>query len=174
MTDKPPTEEQKVRRRWINLGEFVAVAGLVISGLALWNSWQRGNEKPAAPVAVERERRIPLALRGTIDDDGKQVTLAAIEPGHSVDSLTITATGPATGTTSVGSGGTLSARDVETWFPKDAKREADGSLRLSVTANYIEAGEDRTANQRYLLSYRWVDGGLFGGKSLRLTGWRRA
>ncbi|HEX2624494.1 MAG TPA: hypothetical protein VHM21_04500 [Sphingomicrobium sp.] len=174
MTDKPPTEEQKVRRRWINLGEFVAVAGLIISGLALWNSWQREDDQPAAPVVVEKERRIPLALRGTVDDDGKQVTLAAIEPGHSIDSLTITATGSATGTASVGSGGALTAREVESWFPKDAKRDAGGTLRLTVATDYIEAGEDRTAKQLYLLSYRWSDGGLFGGKSLRLTGWRRA
>ena len=34
MTDNSP-EARAVRRRWINLGEFVAVAGLVVSGLAV-------------------------------------------------------------------------------------------------------------------------------------------
>ena len=33
-------EAARVRRRWINLGELVAVLALVISALTLWNSYR--------------------------------------------------------------------------------------------------------------------------------------
>ena len=41
MTDTPAEKAEKaaIRRRWISLGEFVAVAGLIISALALWNGY---------------------------------------------------------------------------------------------------------------------------------------
>ena len=52
MTDLTPSEQ---RRRWINIGEIIAVAGLFISGLALWNSWGRGDDKGPTTV-VEKQR----------------------------------------------------------------------------------------------------------------------
>jgi len=41
MTDTPAekAEAAAIRRRWVTLGEFVAVAGLIISALALWSSY---------------------------------------------------------------------------------------------------------------------------------------
>ena len=165
MTDKSTTDAQ-IRRRWINLGEFVAVAGLVISGLALWNSWSNSQgDKPA--IAVEKVRAIPLALRGHVEDEGQAITLAPVEPGHALDSATVSANGRKF---SVGSDGAVSAGAVEGLVgeaPKDAER---GTLSVTVRARYIEAGTDRTSTARYRVSYRWVDGGLFGGRTLRLTG----
>jgi hypothetical protein len=74
MSDPTPAER---RRRWINIGEMVAVAGLIVSGLALWNSWGRGEEKV---VVGTPPRTIPLALRGTVEDDGKVISLSPAEP----------------------------------------------------------------------------------------------
>ena len=40
-------------------------------------------------------------------------------------------------------------------------------------ASLREAGKDRRASGNYVLRYRWEGGGLFGGRSLRLTGFSR-
>lgn len=166
-----PTPAQ-TRRRWINIGEVVAVAGLLISGLALWNSWGRNDDKPA--VVVEGEKPIPLALRGTVEDEGKAMRLAPVEAGHALDEVRLTAAAPASGSASFGSEPVLSAAAIEEWLPKDGKREGVGTLIVTVAARYIEQGEVRTANQRYRVSYGWKEGGLLGGRSLRLTGFSRA
>lgn len=166
-----PTREQN-RRRWINIGEIVAVAGLLISGLALWNSWGRGDKEP--PVVVETQRAIPLALRGTVEDSGKAIRLAPVEPGHALEEVRLTAAAPASGSASFGSEPVVSAAAIEDWLPKDAQREGVGTLTVALAARYIEQGEVRTANQRYRVAYGWKEGGLLGGRSLRLTGFSRS
>lgn len=166
-----PTKSEQ-RRRWINIGELIAVAGLVISGLALWNSWKDGDDRPV-PV-VEQVRAIPLALRGSIDDGGKAIRLMPVETGHALEGLTITSLPPAKGEAQFGADPILSAGMVQSWLAKDHDTSAPGTMTVTVEARYIEAGETRRARQRYRIDYRWVDGGLFAGKSLRLTGITRA
>ena len=169
MTDNSP-EARAVRRRWINLGEFVAVAGLVISGLALWNSWGGDKEEKPAASAPAGERAIPLALRGTVADDGKELRLAPVESGHSLDSMSLTANGRGV---DVGSDGEISASAIQSLVGKPKEDEKTGSIPVKVEARYVEAGEDRRGGGTYRIRYRWEGGGLFGGKELRLTGWSR-
>lgn len=168
MTDKSPTDAQ-IRRRWINLGEFVAVAGLLISGLALWNSWKGGE---AETQIVEQEQKpVPLALRGLVEDDGKRLVIAPVEASHALDSLQLSV---GDRQVAVGSDGQVSASEVESLLPDDIDKSRDGQFVVTAVARYIERGTDRTGGGRYTLSYRWVDGGLLGGKSLRLAGLSRA
>jgi len=170
MTENKSTDAQ-IRRRWINLGEFVAVAGLVISGLALWNSWSGGKADDKSPVvAVEKERSVPIALRGRIQDDGKSLLLSPVENGHSLDSATLSANGRST---DVGSDGVVSAGAVQSLVGDRKKDETTGSILVDVAARYVEAGKDRRGGGRYRLRYRWEGGGLFGGNEIRLTGWSR-
>ena len=162
------SEEAKRRRRLITLGEVIAIAGLAISGLALWNSWKSDkDDKPA--VVVERAKSVPLALRGKVEDDGKALRLSPAEPSHALDSVTVLALPPGSGSADYGSDPLLSASTIESWLPKGEKREGVGGVNLMVETHYIEAGETRIAKQRYRVAYRWADGGLFGGKSPRLT-----
>lgn len=170
MTEKPQTDAQ-IRRRWINLGEFVAVAGLLISALALWNSWSGGNAEAETKIVAQDEKPVPLALRGQIEDDGKHMVLAPVEAGHAVDSLQLSV---GERKIALGSDGLLSASEVETLLPADIDKSRDGQFVVDIKARYIERGTDRTYSGRHTLSYRWVDSGLFGGKSLRLTGLSRA
>jgi hypothetical protein len=44
---------------------------------------------------------------------------------------------------------------------------------VQIKAKYVEAGTDRSGGGRYVLRYRWEAGGLFGGRTLRLTGLSR-
>jgi len=57
------------------------------------------------------------------------------------------------------------------------KTDKDGkgthSLRARITAQYVEAGADKSATGNYTITYKWEGGGLLGGKSLRLTGMTR-
>ncbi len=169
MTDTPQTDAQKIRRRWINLGEFVAVAGLFISGLALWNSW--GGRGPDEKTVIEKEAKpIPLALKGRIEDDGKLLVLSPVESGHALDSLTLTANGHEL---NAGSDGRISAVEVENLLAEKGERKGDGRVSVKIAARYVELGNDRHGGGRYVIAYRWVDGGLFSGKSLRLTAFNR-
>lgn len=170
MTDKPPTDAQ-IRRRWINLGEFVAVAGLLISALALWNSWRGGNAESETKVVEADQKPIPLALRGSVEDDGKRLTIAPVETSHALDALQLSA---GARRVTIGSDGELSSSEAESLLPDDIDKSRDGQFVVTVDARYIERGADRTGGGRYILSYRWVDGGLLSGKSLRLTGLSRS
>lgn len=58
--EPPPTPEQReeaaaIRRRWITLGEILAVAAVVISGLTFWNSYDSRREEQAERTAEKRE-----------------------------------------------------------------------------------------------------------------------
>lgn len=168
-----PTKPEGPKRRTINIGEIVAVGGLAISGLALWNSWRSGDEK-IAEIVGEKVPQVPLALRGTVEDKGKALRLAPAEEDHTLEELTVTAMAPAKGSAPFGSDPMLSAALIESWLPEDVAKEGLGTLTVSIQARYIEHGESRTAKQRYRVNYGWVDGGLFSGKSLRITGIARA
>ena len=166
MPEPSPTDQ--TRRRWINLGEGVAVIGLIISGLALWNSWSR-DDRPA--VVVEHARAIPLALRGKVEDDGKRLAIAPVEAGHALESLTMTVAGKPP--VDLGSDPSLSAGAVEALLP-GSKKEGSGIVQATLDARYIEAGTERRSSARYRLGYHWVSAGILGGHSLRLTGLTRA
>ena len=68
----------------------------------------------------------------------------------------------------------LDAGDVESALG-DRDKDAKGtrSLPVRIDARYVEMGKDRRGGGNYVLRYRWEGGGLFGGRSLRLTGFGR-
>lgn len=169
MTDTPE-EKARTRRRWVNLGEIIALAALTVSALGLWRSWQ-STDRPT-PVVVERQKPVALVLRGTADGDGETLTIAPVEPSHALESLTLTI--PGHPPIEIGGDGRLSAGDVEDALKVD-KTERKGNQRLGVriAARYVERGADRRATGSYTLAYRWQGGGLFGGRSIRLTGLTR-
>jgi hypothetical protein len=170
MAPTSETEKKARRRRRIALGEGIGIAALVISALGLWNSWRGDGDKPAAVVVDRAQKPIPLVLRGTIADDGKVINLKPLESGHALDQVGMTARAPAKGSATFGSEPMLSAAMVETWLPEDATRDGGGSVAVDTVTRYVETGETRTAKQRYRVDYRWKDGGLLSGKSVRLTG----
>ena len=166
MTDSPQ-DSGATRRRWITFGEIIGVAAVAISALGLWNSWRDDRADKPRPQ-VEAKAAIPIAFRGRIESDGKAMTISPVEPGHALESLALTVAGkPAI---SIGSDGQLSAAEVERLVGDAGKDPKPGSLNARIEARYIEAGTLRRGGGRYRISYRWDDGGLFGGDRLRLTG----
>ena len=170
-----PTPAEK-RRRWINLGEIVAVGALVVSALGLWNSWR--DERPTKEVIVEKPRSaVPLTLRGLPQQDGRSLRIEPVESGHALDSAQVTLpTLPGAPAFELTGDARLDADDLERAIAKAkaAKGEKAGDglhrLPLTITARYVEGGETRDSKARYTLSYRWKDGGLFDGRELRLAG----
>ena len=160
--------KQPTKRRWISLGELIALAALVVSALGLWLAWQsNGQDKPTR--IVEQKQAIPLTLRGVPEEGGRILEILPVEPGHGLQSLTVTALGGPP--IEVGSDGRLSAGDLERVLGKVDKK--DGAVTARLDARYVEAGADRRATRNYRIRYRWEDGGLFAGRSLRIAGLSR-
>ena len=162
------SESHPQKRRWISLGELIALAALIVSALGLWLAWQSsGQDRPTR--IVEQRQAIPLTLRGEVQDDGRALEISPVEASHALQSLTLTIKGKPP--IEVGSDGRLSASDLEKAVGK--KDEKSGSVSATIAAQYVEAGTDRRASRTYSLRYRWEGGGLFGGRSLRITGLSR-
>ena len=169
MTEIPETPAQRRSRlRWVTLGEAIAIAALILSGLGLWHEW---NKREEAKVIVEKPTSIPLALRGRVTDEGRTLEISPAESSHALQSLTISARGS---TIEIGSDGQLAARDFEEALGDDVE-PAEGTQRqpVRIATAYVEAGADKTATGSYVIRYRWEGGGLFGGRSVRLTGLSR-
>ena len=122
-------------------------------------------------VIVDRPRTIPLALRGRVESDGKRLAILAVESGHSLDSVVLTV--PGKPPIDLGGDPMLASSAIEPLLP-DGERKGAGSIDVTLTARYIEAGTERRATARYRLAYRWVSGGLLNGPSIRFTGFQRS
>ena len=164
--------EARARRRLINLGELIALAALIVSAVGVWIAWKSSSQDKPTRV-VEQRSAVPLALRGTVDGDGRTLTILPADPSHGLESLKVIIKGATP--IDVGSDGRLSASDVEAAFrgrEKEAK-DVTHSVSVRIDARYVEAGADRRAGGTYVLRYKWEGGGLFGGRSLHLVGLAR-
>lgn len=164
--------DEKSRQRWINLGELIALAALIVSALGVWIAWKNsGEDKPTR--IVEQRSSIPLALRGTIENNGGVLTVMPADPSHGLEGLTLTIKGAAP--IEVGSDGRLNASDLQSALKGHEKEPKDVALRVPVRidARYVEAGKDRRGGGTYELRYKWEGGGLFSGRSLHFVGFSR-
>ena len=164
MSNGPPER----RRRWITVGEMIALAALAVSAAGVWISWQSsGNDKPTR--IVEQRTPVPLTLRAKREDDGERLEISPVEPTHALESLKLRlAGGPVI---VVGSDGELDASDVQSALKGHDNEPKGRSLSVSaaIEANYVERGTERHASAVYTLRYMWKGGGLFGGRSLHLV-----
>lgn len=152
--------------RRIPYGELIALAALIVSALGVWIAWKASNSDRPTRI-VEQRQPIPLTLRGQVQDDGRELAISPVEQGHALTSLTVSF--PDAEPVELGGDGTLEADAVEGKVDKD---EGKGVHRAAVRieARYVEMGKDKRTTGNYVLRYRWEDGGLLGGRSLRLVG----
>ena len=161
--------DEKARRRLISLGELIALAALIVSGLGVWISWKSSSEDKPTRV-VEQRSAVPLALRGTPDNGGQTLPFVPADPSHALESLKVMIKGASP--IDVGSDGRVSASDVQAALKgreKEAK-DVNYSVPVRIDARYVENGADRRGGGNYVLRYKWEGGGLFGGRALRLMG----
>jgi hypothetical protein len=160
------------RRRLVNLGELIALAALIVSALGVWIAWKSSSEDKPTRV-VEQHQAVPLTLRGIADRNGSELVISPVDPGHALESATVTI--KEASPIEIGSDGKIEASDVQAALNARPKEPKDVAQRvpMKIAARYVEMGADRRGGGTYILRYRWEGGGLFGGRSLRLVGLSR-
>ena len=164
--------DEKSRRRWINLGEVIAIAALAVSAIGVWVAWKSSKNDGPTRV-VEQRQAIPLTLRARREDDGRRLEISPIESSHALESLTVTIQGASP--ISIGSDGELAASDVESALSDRGEEPKNRTLsvRAKIDARYVEMGKEKSSSGSYTLRYQWKSGGLFSGRSLHLVGLSR-
>jgi len=176
-------EAARIRRRWLTLGEILAVVAVVISALTFWNSYsERRNseaERAAASAASDRSAATIL-FRATIADDGRALALAPI--GDKTVERQSFAFPPALG---IAEAETMADGRIEArWFADAVKKarkaagrddESKGIERLPVlvTTRFAVGSALHSDSAIYEIGYVIQGGGLLGGDSVRLRGLTR-
>lgn len=170
-------EAAAIRRRWITLGEILAVIAVLISGLTLWNSYSERSASEAERAAEQKKEAAKtqaLVLRG--DQGRKRMKLSAIAPSQAVQSLSIAFPGPL-GVDGID--GLVEPRIEAGWIKEAAKkaREAggrdkearDSRMPVLITTSFVSDGQTYTDAGIYDVGYRREDG-LLGGSEVDLLG----
>lgn len=179
MTDTPdtPTEQRAaeaaaIRRRWITLGEMLALLAVSISGLTLYLNWSDKQDERAEKAIASRQasvRAAKLVLNARADGDDRLLLTpaAADQIVQSQTFLFPTALDIAPVST------TGEARIEARWFDNALKRARDkaklpdnsvGDERLPVfvTTRFVVNGEAREDRAIYDIGYgisgRWLSG----------------
>lgn len=184
MTDGPKTQAEQAeaaatRRRWINLAEIVAVAGLLVSGLALWNSYQERtgdeSEKASERTQAQAEART-MVLRGTADREGDRLSLAPADAEQTIQGQRIVFPSAL----AVAPMETLADPRIEAaWFRRQVLQAVEGDgredrrLPVAITTRFYRDGALLSDTAIYYLVYRVDGGGLLEGRQLRLRGLSR-
>lgn len=170
-------EAAATRRRWINLGEFVAVAGLLIGAVGLWRNWsdRRADqtEKQAERTAeVRQAARYEIAATVGPDDS----IVFARDDRHALGDVTLAFPS----TLGIGTRTTPAQTVPRDWYERALLKATDGgadvqtgTLPVLTTVAYWDGDTQRTARGIYDIVWRTKGGGLFGGRSLRILGFKR-
>jgi hypothetical protein len=173
-------EAAATRRRWINLAEIVAVVGLLISGMALWNSYREraGEESDKASARSQAQAQArTLILRGTADREGERLSLSPADPEQTIQSQTVDF--PAA--LAVAPVETLADPRIEAgWFRREIVRataddaepsgDADRRVPVAIVTRFYTGGQLWTDVAVYYVVYRVEGGGLLEGRKVRLRG----
>lgn len=178
MTETPEEKREAaaIRRRWITLGEGVAVIAVLISAATLWNSYQeRKSSEAERAAATSREARAEtaLVLRAKAEGDGKRLSLEAVDPDQVIQNQRILF--PASlGLKPIETAG--DARIEADWIADalkkvDASKSSAGDLRVpvAIVSGFTSKGAVRSDAALYQLAYV-REGHLLGGSSIRLRG----
>ena len=173
-TPADKAEAAAIRRRWVTLGEVVAIAGLVISGLALWSSWSERRADEAqrrVEKTSETRARTAVTLTATPVDGGAALTLR--DAAHPVQTVTVrfpAALGIGVQSSAVG------PRIEAKWFAQKLLELTDkgadareGRLPVVIAADYWNGDQHITDTARYDIVWK-TQGRLFQGRALRLEG----
>ncbi len=150
-------EAAATRRRWINLGEFVAVAGLLIAAVSLWMTWHDRKADEAdkqAEKAADAQDKARYQVRSSVR--GKDIVITA-DDRHTLGDISVTfpsdlgvgAQSNATQTIPVG------------WFEKALLTATDGGadsqtgkLPVLLTVNYMDDDKSMTTTGVFDIVWR--------------------
>lgn len=172
-------EAAAIRRRWITLGEMLAVIAVIISALTLWNNWSERSDSAAVKSADARRASARAATLLLIAADAGERALA-LKPAsaeQSVQSQKIVfpaALGAAPAET------TGEPRIEAEWFERALKKARDGArmpdnsrgderLPVVITTRFLVDGEPHEDVALYDIGYT-ISGKLLSGHSVTLRG----
>jgi len=162
--DKTPSEAAEaaaIRRRWITLGEVLAVIAVLISGLTFWNSYKERSSAEAERAAEKQEKSEKaqtLMLKASVS--GSSLKLAALDPDQVLQSQTIAF--PAM--LELSAIDTVDPRIEARWIEaaaakadkaKGAKRQAgDSRIPVAITTRFVSGGRAYNDSAIYDVGYR--------------------
>lgn len=183
-TPAQAAEAAAIRRRWLTLGEILAVVAVIISGLTFWNSYsertsteaeraaEKAEEKAASDKAAARSRTLVLTAR--VAEGGRRLTLRPTDAAQVIQSQTIRFP------SALGAGAVDAVEPrIEAEWVEEAAEEADaqksgsGDLRIpvAITTEFVSGGETFSDTGIYDVGYR-LDTGLLD-TDVRLSGLSR-
>jgi hypothetical protein len=174
-------EKAAIRRRWITLGEVLAVIGVLISALALWNSYaeRRSNEAERQAEKAEKAEKgsVSRVLLLKASGGGKRLTLEPRDSEQAIRSQTILFPSPLE--TRIDA--VVAPRIEADWVKqavkkahdlgrKEAKGPGDARMPVAITTSFDSEGAAFTETGIYDIGYKESGGGLFGGTDVELRG----
>ncbi len=178
MSDDTPAEKAEtraIRRRWISIGELVAIAGVVIAAMTFFSGYQDRQDAAAEKAEVRAQKaaqrhRVPLTAT-VADRSGLDLTGPDGCPLQSADISFPAALGTGTKTTAA------PARIAADWIAAPMLKltdggadRRDGRIPVLIAATCTADDGDRSETATYDLLWRTAPGGLLGGRSFTLTG----
>jgi hypothetical protein len=162
-------EAAATRRRWINLGEFVAVAGLIIAAVSLWLSWADHSASEADKASSAAEKSL-VTYTAAPTKGGAVLTLS--DPDHRIQQIDV-AFPPSLG---VGGQSVIEPHISAKWFDAAILKATDGGsdkrsgrLPVLITTTWLDGGRRKVDRAIYQIAWR-TGGRLFQGRTLDLDG----
>jgi hypothetical protein len=171
-------EAAAVRRRWLNLGEILAVVAVIISALTLWNSYSERSHSEADKAREAQHEVVKartLVLKAAPGKNGDRLSISALGD-QAIQGQTITFP-TALGLNPVDS---TDPRIEQGWFAsglKSARRAAgenddakgDHRLPVAITSRFYANGEMAEQTALYDIGYA-TEGHFLMGTTVRLRG----
>ncbi len=170
-------EAAATRRRWINLGEFIAVAGLIIAVLGLYLNWadHRADtaEKQVASAKAEREGA-RFDIRAVPTANGAALLLQHDER-HAIRDATVTFPSEL----GVGRKDTIADSIDRGWFEHALLKATDGGpdarsgrLPVLIVLTFWDGDTPRTTRGIYDIGWKTEKGMPLFGRTLKLESLR--
>jgi hypothetical protein len=168
-------EAAATRRRWINLGEFIAVAGLLIAGGSLYLNWSdhRADQADKQANAAKAERdSARFDVRAVPTANGAALLLQH-DDRHAIRDATVTFPSAL----AVGSKDTVGDTIDREWFKhallksiEDSPDKKSGRLPVLIVLTYWDGDTPRTTRGIYDIGWKSEDGPIpvLSGRSLKL------
>lgn len=173
-------EAAAIRRRWLSLGETLAVAAVLISALTLWLNWSERSDSQAEKTAESRQaasRAATLTLGAQSAGKGERLDLRPALADQQVLGQTIRFPA-ALGLDPVE---TTGEPRIETGWFEDALKKArnkaglpddsrgDERLPVVISTRFLSGGQQHDDLALYDIGYT-IKGRMLGGHSLALRG----
>lgn len=170
-----PSEPRAARRRWLSVGELIAVAGLIIAGLSLYLGWSdRRSDEERRAAAEAAARRSDAQTRGRVgliatDADGEVLSFKGAACAlQSADISFPSALGVETQNT------VLEHRIDADWFDGPLLEAigpdvSEGRLPVLIESRCTGEAGDRLESAIYEVPYR-IESRLLRGRAVLLRG----